>query len=723
MTAEETFNLAVARHDAGDLAAAENLYRQVLAEQPHHADALHRLGLLAYQVGQYDSALQLISRAIEINPANPDCHCNIGLVLSRLGLLDQAMAAYRRCLELEPLAHEAHHNLGNALREKGALPQAIAAYQHALSLRPDHVASLNNMGTAMRAMGLLPEAIAAYRRSLAIAPDRFATHNNLGNALGELGQLDEAISCFRKAVALGPTSCDAHLNLANALRMNRMFDEAVRVARRALDLSPDRPNGHGHLGLMLMAKGDLDAAADEFREAIRLKPNDFLAYNNLANVLQTQGEIDPAIAMYDRALAIEPAASVASNRLFAMQLRPQHDAHALLREHRLWNQRYGQVSNIPPHANPGAPGPDRRLRIGYVSADFREHVVGWNLAPLLDHHDHKHFEVFCYASVVRPDSLTERFRAKADVWRDIARLDDPSAADLIRSDRIDILVDLAGHTAGNRLLVFVRKPAPVAITYLGYAGTTGLEAINYRLSDPYIDPPESDLGSYSERTIRLPISYWCYQPGGRAPEMEPAPSAANGFVTFGCMNSFAKVSNSALDAWGQIMSRVGGSRLLLNCPQGSARRRIEAYMAGKGISSDRLEFFPQRPWDQYVRTYHRIDVALDTFPYGGGITTCDALWMGVPVVSLFGRTAAGRGGRSILSNVGLPELTADSLDDYVRLAVDCQRWIALKPTLRQKMIGSPLMDAGRFARDVESAYRDVWRRWTGGTREGNQNQP
>jgi predicted O-linked N-acetylglucosamine transferase (SPINDLY family) len=379
-----------------------------------------------------------------------------------------------------------------------------------------------------------------------------------------------------------------------------------------------------------------------------------------------------------------------------------------------WNRQHAEPLKkfIQPHAN--SRDADRRLRIGYVSADFRDHAVGRNVLPLLREHDHRQMEIFCYSNVVRADALTDQLRRYADAWRGIVGLSDSQAATLIRQDGIDILVDLALHTAKKGLTVFAHKPAPVQVTYLGYCSSTGMDAMDYRLSDPYLDPSDSDLSIYTEQTIRLPETYWCYSVAGPTPEPSRPPAAAAGYVTFGCLNNFAKVS-PALDLWAEILQSVPRSRLIVHSYPGAHLDAVRERFAGKGISPDRLEFPSRQPWPQYVRTYGRIDIALDPFPWGGGITTCDALWMGVPVVSLVGRTAVGRGGASILSNVGVPELIARTPQQYVQiakgLAEDLPRLAELRRTLRGRMQASPLMDAPRFARNVEAAYRQIWRAW------------
>ena len=368
---------------------------------------------------------------------------------------------------------------------------------------------------------------------------------------------------------------------------------------------------------------------------------------------------------------------------------------------------------IQPHLNNRSP--DRRLRVGYVSPNFGSHPVGRFLLPLLESHDKESFETFCYASVEIADAMTDRCRAHADVWRDMLGLSDEQVAHAIRQDRIDILVDLTMHMRRNRLLVFARKPAPVQVTYLAYCGTTGLSTMDYRLTDPYLDPPGQDERFYSELSVRLPETYWCYRPAIETPPVNAQPALEAGHVTFGSLNNFCKVTPPALAAWSRLLQAVPKSWLLLHAHPGSHRDRVCEFLNEQGISPERVVFVDFQPMAEYFGVYQRIDVALDPFPYGGGTTTCDALWMGVPVVSLAGQTAVGRGGLSILSNIGLPELVACDTEQYVRIAAelaqDLPRLRDLRATLRQRMQSSPLMDVPRFARNIEAAYREMWRRW------------
>jgi predicted O-linked N-acetylglucosamine transferase (SPINDLY family) len=404
-----------------------------------------------------------------------------------------------------------------------------------------------------------------------------------------------------------------------------------------------------------------------------------------------------------------------SNLIYTQMFAPDSTAQTIYDAHRRWNMCHAAplAKCIQSHLND--PDPDRPLRVGYASPDFRSHPVGRFLLPLLQAHDRQSVRIYCYAWVPVPDALTEQCHAQADVWRNVLGTSDEQFAALIRQDQIDILVDLTMHMADNRLLVFARKPAPVQVTYLAYCGTTGLSAMDYRLTDIYMDPPGQADEFYTERSVRLPESYWCYQSVPQAPSVNGLPVAKTGHITFGCLNNFCKVTLPALATWCEVMRAVPRSKLVLHAHPGRHRQRIADFFLQQQIAPDRVMFVKQLPMVDYFALYHQIDMALDPFPYCGGTTTCDALWMGVPVVSLAGQTAVGRGGLSILSIVGLPELAARDVGHYVRIAVDLandpDRLQALRSSLRERVRTSPLMDAPRFARNIEIAYRDMWKRW------------
>jgi predicted O-linked N-acetylglucosamine transferase (SPINDLY family) len=407
-----------------------------------------------------------------------------------------------------------------------------------------------------------------------------------------------------------------------------------------------------------------------------------------------------------------------SNLIFTLHYHPGYDFRTISDEQQRWNRQFSEPlqMSLQPYAND--PGGERPLRIGYVSADFRDHAVGRFLLPLFERHDRERFEIFCYSGVSRPDKMTERLRALTGPWRPTFGVPDDRLAEIIREDRVDILVDLSLHSGGNRLPVFARQPAPVQLSWLGYPGSAGIPAIGYRLTDACMDPPGSrsrgTAGSAGE-LLRLPNCWCCYQPAEDAPEIASLPALSARKVTFGSLNHFSKVHEGVLARWAGVLEAVNGSRLLFPCPEGIARERVRAFFGARGIAGERLELVNYLPRSEFLRLYERIDIGLDTFPYNGMATTCDALWMGTPVLTLPGEMPASRAGLSLLSCVGLGELVAHSEEDYVRLATELaanlSRLAELRASLRGRMLASPLMDAPTFARDVEAAYRSMWRRW------------
>jgi len=669
MQVQDLVRLAMERLRASDVAAAQALLRQALAAEPQDAQVLNILGVLAHQTGRAAEAVELLGRATASHPQMAEYHVNHGAALAAAGKIDEAIAAYRRALALKPDSPEALSNLGDAYCQKKEWAEAITTCRQALALRPG-----------------LPEA-----------------NCNLAAALQATGKTEQALAHYTQALAARPNYMQALNNVANLLAAQRNWPAAVPYYQRALAVNPNAPEIRSNLADSLAKLGDLDGAVREYRAAIALRPNFPEAQHNLAHTLARQGQTAQAIAFYKQASDVNPNdASMAGDRLLALHFSSEYDAPAIARELRQWGEKYGRplLNASQPHALTSNAA--SRLRIGYVSADFREHAVGWNIYPILQHHDRQKFEVFCYGSVRRPDAMTGRISACADVWRDIANMTDEAAAELIRRDRIDILVDLSLHSAGSRLMVFARKPAPVQVTYLGYAGSTGLPAMDYRISDAYLDPPGTDESIYVEKPLRLPHCYWCYQPGGPAPEVSPAPSQSNGFVRFGFLGQFGK-SAGALELWAEVLRQTPDSRLVLNCPAGSARQGVL-----EQLGAGRVEFVADQPWPQYMGAYQQIDIALDPFPYNGAITTCDALWMGVPVITLAGRTQVGRAGISILSTLGLNELIAQSPQEYVQIARNWPQSLPLRANLRRRMAESTLMNAQQFALDIEAAYCQAW---------------
>jgi protein O-GlcNAc transferase len=680
-TIQQAFDRALQRHQAGRPREAEILCREILAREPAHIGAMHLLAVLAHQAGQDDVAVDLLQRVLALDPNFAEAHTNLGNALRDLGQFDQAIASHRRAIALRNNFPEAHNNLGNALKVAGRFEEAVAAYHQAIALRPNYAGAHSNLGNALKEAGQFDEAVAALRRAIALNPNLPEAHVNLGNALIVSRQIDEAIASFRRAVALRPNYAQAAANLGNALITRRQFDEAIAACWQAIAHNPNLSEAHMNLG----------------------------------NALRDTGQLTDAVAAYHRAIALKPDyAEAHSNLLFALHYHPDYDARAIADELGQWNRQHAAplMKFIQPHGN--TRDRDRPLRIGYVSADFREHSVGRFLLPLFRHHDHGAYQIVCFSDVRSQDNMTESLRACADEWRKIAGLSDERVSETIRQDKIDILVDLSAHTAGNRLRVFARKPAPVQATYLAFCSSTGLETIDYRLSDPHLDP-QGENSFYTEQTIYLPDTYWCYESPPACPEVSPLPASAQGVITFGCLNNFCKVSPPALNLWMAILQANRASRLILYAPEGSARQRVRDLLQRQGIEDQRLRFVGMVSLSDFFKSYDQIDIALDPFPFNGGTTTCDALWMGVPVVTLSGPTAVGRGGASILTNIGLPDLIAHTPQQYIQIAADLAADLPglteLRRTLRARMKSSPLMDAPKFARSIEAAYRQMWHNW------------
>jgi predicted O-linked N-acetylglucosamine transferase (SPINDLY family) len=606
-------------------------------------------------------------------------------------------------------------NLGLALRGLGQPDEAVACYERATRLRPDDPGPLAELATLLMQRGELDAAVARYEQMLRLSPDSVGAYSNMGLALMALGRLEDARLSFEQALYLQPDLAEVHNNLGLALLNQGRVAEARLRFERALELRPDLADAQNNLGLTCDAQGEPEQALASFERAVRIDADHFGALTNLANACKDQGRAAEAIAFHRKALASRPDdAAVHSNLLLAMQYLPGADPREMLAEARRYARQHAGPSAGAIERHPLRPAAGRRLRIGYVSADFCEHPVVSFLEPILAAHDRHRFEIFCYADVQRPDVTTRRLQGYADQWRSLVGLSDPQAAERIRQDDIDILVDLAGHTGGNRLRAFARKPAPIQVSYLGYLGTTGLTAMDYYITDAHADPPGLSEAYYEEQIIRLPECGFCYAPGP-APVVNVEPPATQcGRVTFGCLNNPAKVSDEVLALWSRVLAAVPGSRLLIRAGAGrSTEERARDLLANHGIAPERLDFAGRTATRfAYLELYHAVDIALDPFPYNGVTTTCDALWMGVPVISLGGSTSVSRQGVRFLRSVGLDGLLPKTPDDYVRIAAelagDQARLADLRAGLRERMSCSPLMDADRLTRDLEAAYAGIW---------------
>ena len=680
------FERALAAHQAGDLAAAEALYRQVLAGDPRHDGALHYLGSLACQCGQWEAAAALIGEAVAIRPDQADARNNLGTALWRQGKAAAAAAEFAEALALKPAYPEALNNLANVLKDQGRVAEAEARYRRALALKPDYPEALNNLGSVVQGRGRPAEALELYQRALALKPDYPEAHNNAGNALLRLGRAGEAEAHYRRALALKPDYAEAHNNLGGVL------------------VHQGRP-------------GEGEAC---FARALAVKSDFAVAHNNLGGALQQQGRMDEAAACFERALALKPDHEEAHRNLVYGQLyRPGVTLAGMLDAARDWSAVHADhLAAARPPAVPVSAA-DRPPRLGFVSGDFREHVVGRLAVPALEALARAGQELVCYSNHPLEDALTARFRAAAAAWRPIHGLGDAEAAALTAADGIDILFDLSGYTADSRLLLFARKPVPLQVTWLGYPATTGLAAMDYLLADPVQVPPEADI-HYQEKVIRLPASYLLYRPPVDAPE-PGARAVTAGAVTFGSFNGVPKLAPPVIALWSRLLHRLPAARLRLKAPaftDEAVRRRYRALFAGHGIADDRLDFIGRTSPADHLRAMGEVDIALDSFPYTGGATTVDTLWMGTPVVALIGETLAHRHSAGYLTAVGLTDLIASTPERYLDLAADLAedpaRLQALRAGLRSRMAASPLCDEAAFVRAFIAACAVIHNRHLAG---------
>jgi len=605
--------------------------------------------------------------------------------------------------------------LGVTWATLGRLDQAIVHFQQAIDAKPDYPEAHFNLGIALGQLGKIDEQIAHFRQAIQLTPDRPEVYSLLGIALMNQAQLNEAASCFMQALELRPDFLEVHQNLGMVFEKQGKFDQAIECFERALQLNPNLIEPLNSLGHAYQKSGQPDTAIECFKRLLAVNPNYAEAYLNLGNALKDQAQMEAAIACYRRAVDLQPHLTTAwSNLLYALYFCPGISQAAIYEEHLRWNaQQVKPLENsVQPHPNDRSPS--RRLRIGYVSANFRNHVSALFFAPLFQQHDKQEVEVFCYADGPA-EGLTLLLRANIPVWRTIAGMTDDHAAQLIRQDQIDILVDVTMHMAGGRPSLFARRPAPVQVCCIAYPGTTGLSTIDYRLSDPYVDPPTTPDDYYSEKTFRLPDTFWCFDPLTNGPPVNALPALKNGHITFGSLNNFCKVNPGTLKLWAQVLLATDRSRLVLLAPEGSARKWVCNLLQQEGIAPERITFFARQSRQKYLELFQQIDVGLDTIPYNGHTTSLDALWMGVPVVTIVGDTTVGRAGLCQCHNLGLDELVAESPDQFVRIAVELAhnlpRLTDLRQTLRDRLQRSPLMDAPRFAANVERAYRHMWQRW------------
>ena len=711
---------AVVLHRQGDVERAGSAYRKILVLEPSQVDALYLLGVTGLERRVYSAGLAAVARALAVSPDFAQAHGSRGTALQGLGRLAEAIASHRKALALAPNDPVAHSNLGSALQEAARLEDAIASHDRALALAPLQGNCLGNKALALKELGRLPAALSVLDKALAVEPDNVRILCNRGAVLDSLARPVDALAGYDRALALSPADSVALRNRGAVLHALKRLDEALESCEAAHSQDPHDPHALYNRGLVMAELKRFDAAIRSYDAALVLRPAYGEVFNNRANVLNELKRTAEALIDYNRALvARADYAEAHSNKIMVLDLDPDTGFPEHQAARRRWYESHGRhlARDVLPHTNDR--DPSRRIRLGYVSADFRNHSAALVFGAILRRHDRRHFEVVCYSDVVQPDQRTRFFEGIADIWRPVRHLSDEALAERIREDRIDLLIDLAGHSAGNRLRVFARKPAPIQLTGLGYGAGTGVPLIDYLISDPITVPP-AVRPLFAERILDLPISV-TYEAPADIPGVAAAPALARGTVTFGCFNQFTKISGHVLALWARILDRVAGSRLLLKDPtldDTSVRAYALRTLEKQGIGAERVVMRGRTSHREHLAAYGEVDIALDPFPYGGGVTTWEALTMGCPVVAKLGNSVAARTAGGVLAAIGLPDWVASDDEAYVALAAakaqDVSALASLRGGLRSLIAASASGSPDRYADAIDAAYRKVWRAWCTG---------
>ncbi len=710
------FNLANTLAALGRFDEAIEMYAATLRLRPDHAEAMINLAGVCRTLGRFDEAIAHYTRALAIDPENPLARCNLGSTRQALGQYAEAEAEYRRCLAFEPNSVLAHIGLGGSLLLQRRTDEAETSLRRALEVDPGNISALGNLGAVFCEAKRLKDAEDCFLKCLEREPGNAIFLSNYGAVLFNLDRLEESETSIRRALEIDPDFADAHFNLANTLQKFGRLEESETNFRRATALKPGYVAAHNNFGNTLRDLGRLEEAAASFRRVVELEPDHIMAECNQANALRELGRIEDAYAILEDATRRRPDYLIGrKNLLTVLMYHPGIDPERHFAVHRRFEAELAEPNYgaLPPAANDASP--DRRLRVGYMSSDFRTHSAARNLLPLLRCHDRERFEIHLYAEIARPDSVTDAFRAVADGWHPTVGLGDREVAEQMRSDGIDILVSLAGRFDLNRPLVPSFRPAPVQISSHDVA-TSGLKAMDYLIADRSM-VPRNGREHFAERVLCVPQFYLAEVPRDLPPVHA---RAGEGPVVFGCLNNPAKATEAVLDLWARVLAAVPGSRLLLRYinwyEAPSIRARVAAAMAHHGVEASRVDYPPPaRSHREHLSQYDTIDVALDTFPFAGSTTTFDALLMGVPVVTLPGWSMVSRWSAAMLKGLGLEDLIAWDEQAYVRIAADLAgnpaRRAELRATLRARISASPLCDAAGRARQYERLYRAVWRRW------------
>lgn len=674
----------------------------------------------AFKSGQLATAVALYTQALEQRPAWAAAHNNLAMALRHQGDHAAAEKHFRRALADEPDLVGALRNLGGLLVEQNQLDEAEIVLSRAANLQPDNAGVFYNWALSALVAGRLPDSIIRLEQATTLNPSFAPAWVNLGLCYRRLGDVDRARTSYEKAIEVDPGLFDAHLNIAKLATRMGDYVRAKEAGAAALGLNPESEEAHYNIGYLHTRIPEYQAALHHYERALEINPNAEEAANNRARPLLSLGRRTEAYDSLKKAVEIDPLYAAAhSNMIFFMQYDPLVSAQDIWAEARSWNEKYTPPSVTSP--TPTSRDPDRVLRVGYLSPHLVQHPIGYFLEPVLAHHSTEQVEVICYDDSEVRDEQKEALKAAINPLHDVSTIGHDALAERIRADGIDILVDLDGHSGPNRLPVFARRGAPIQITWAGYVGTTGLDAMDYLITDSR-QTVDADLPLMTEQPVYMPGNYVTLAPIDSAPAVGSSPSQENGFVTFACFNGLDKINEAVVTVWADVLKAVPGSQLRLvtfDLADATVRARIEQMFAEHGISADRLRLKGKLSRADLLAAYNTIDIALDPFPYSGGLTTLEALWMGVPVITKRdGDRFASRHSTTHLTAVGLTEFIADDAEDYVAravsLAADADRRANLRVTLRETMRSSPLCNGAAFTQALENAYRIMWQRFCAG---------
>lgn len=716
--AEGYFNLAKTQATLQHPQQAEQNYLQAIKLKPSFAQAYNNLGTLQAGLNKPAEAEQNLRQALSIQANNPNTYRNLGVLLQHQGRSEEAEQAFRQAIELQPDFAAALEDLATLLiytqRSEDAEPYLLRVIQ----TQPSNANALVKLGKVYFLREEYTKAGQCYNQALTHDPSHVEAHIDLASVKEKTGELPVALAHYRRALELAPDNMRAHNNLSIIYCLMGAHENAVEEARKALQLNPNSYEAYNNLANPLYKLGHLEDAANALKQALQYRPDHAETHSNLGSVLLLQGKARESLASHHRTIELQPDLSSAhSSLLYSMNYSLEFSRAELFKAHTEWAEKYEQVTKQPTDFTNTAV-PERRLRIGYVSPDFCGHSVGFFFEPILKNHDQNTFEIFCYSDTFNADKTTERMQSFSNHWRHICGLSDKEVAQTIIDDQIDILIDLAGHTANNRLPLFAMQPAPVQGSYLGYPNTTGLKSIDYLITDEHCDPqPEADK-YYSESLCRIPGSFFCYQPPENSPDVAPAPVIDNGYITFASYNNLAKIGEEVIELWSQVLQAIPDARLIVQClslNDPPTRKRYEELFQANEINISRIKFTTFEGFDSYLAGHAEVDIVLDTFPWNGHTVSCHALWMGVPVITLAGDRHSSRMGASILSNLDLEECIAHSSSDFIAkakaFANDKQHLTSLRQQLRPRMLASTICDGQKFTSRLEQQYRSMWQQW------------